>query len=221
MLKSLVERPAAKYFRPYNFTIFVKILYLFLLWRRNRSTQSLIAPAKGPVPGSFGRIRAFVSFASVVAAALLALSLQARAAPWRGVVPMKSDKKSVRAILGKPTVETEDRMEFNRREGHVVVFFYTAGDAAELKLLPAVAGRVLLVYVYPKVPREYDRDELAVKAGKVGRGVTIEGEPMTSYDDGKRGISYHFIRDATRVWRIAYYAPASQFARYKIKEARG
>ena len=203
-----------------RFTIFVKILYLFLLWR----TERRIRPAGGSAFRSSASLqpasarRNFWVFAFVVLT--LFAGEPANAARWHGISPLKSDKKSVRASLGKPSVETEDRMEFSRREGRVVIFFYTAGDTTELKLLPVLAGKVLSIYFYPKNPKEYDRDKLGA-LGRVGHGVTIEGEKMTSYDDGKRGISYHFVRDATTVWRIVYYAPASEFARYRLKESSG
>src|SRR5262245_46986216 len=150
---------------------------------------------------------------------VLLLASAAQAAPWHGVTPLKSDKKAVHALLGKPTVETEDRMEFAHREGKVVVFFYTAADTEELKLLPGLAGKVLTLYFYPKRSREYDRAALTKRGCRIGRGLTIEGEPMTSYDDNKRGISFHFLGDTSKLWRMVYYAPAQEFVKYKAKQS--
>ena len=140
----------------------------------------------------------------------------ATAVGWRGIVPLHSDHKQVRLKLGKPSVEMEDRMEFNRRDGKVVVFFYTKADTQNLKLSPSLAGKVLTLYFYPVKPRAYDLTALKKQSRSVGRGVTSDGESMTSYDDGERGISYHFKKDDTRVWRIVYYAPRAEFAAYKV-----
>lgn len=139
-------------------------------------------------------------------------------ANWRGIRPLHSTREQVRTTLGKPVSETIDRMEFQHREGRVVVFFYTTADTASLKLAPALAGRVLTLYLYPKKPRRFDRVELGRRIGKVGRGMTIEGEPMMSFDDGEKGISYHFKGDSSKVWRIAYYGPRVEFERYKIEK---
>ena len=108
-------------------------------------------------------------------------------------------------------------MEFEGRNGKTVVFFYTEEDTESLKLDPRLAGKVLTIYYYPKRPAKYDLKALAKKVVAVGHGVTMEGEPMTSYDDGTHGISYHFKRDDPHVWRIVYYAPRDEFARYRLK----
>ena len=107
-------------------------------------------------------------------------------------------------------------MEFETKSGKTVIFFYTEQDTQSLKLDPQLAGKVLTVYFYPSKPARYDLKVLAKKVVAVGRGVTIEGEPMTSYDDGEHGISYHFKRDDSHVWRIVYYAPRAEFAKYRL-----
>lgn len=151
---------------------------------------------------------------------LLCLSLAflttARAANWHGIVPAQSDKKIVVAQLGKPKTETVDRMEFEDKAGSTMIFFYTLQDTLDLKLSSQLAGKVLTVYYYPKKPRTYDLNKLAKQVVAVGHGVTIDGEKMTSYDDGEHGISYHFKNSDTHVWRIVYYAPRKVFARYKL-----
>lgn len=136
--------------------------------------------------------------------------------PWRGIKPLRSDKQDVRRLLGQPKLELEDRMEFEGRFGRAVIFFYTEEDARRLELSPAIAGKVLLIYLYPRKP-ERNRKEVARRLKAVGRGFTSEGEPMTSYDDGERGISYQFKGEDDRVWRIAYYAPRSEFEKIARK----
>jgi hypothetical protein len=138
------------------------------------------------------------------------------AADWRGIVPARSNKDTVRSRLGKPTQEGPDRMEFETKSGKTVIFFYTEQDTQSLKLDPQLAGKVLTVYFYPRKPAKYDLKALAKKVVAVGHGVTMEGEPMTSYDDGEHGISYHFKRDDPHVWRIVYYAPRAEFAKYRL-----
>ena len=108
-------------------------------------------------------------------------------------------------------------MEFEAKNGKTVVFFYTEQDTQSLKLDPNLAGKVLTIYYYPKNPAKYDLKALAKKVVAVGHGVTMEGEPMVSYDDGEHGISYHFKRDDPHVWRIVYYAPRAEFAKYRLK----
>ena len=146
------------------------------------------------------------------------ISGNALGVPWRGVVPLHSTKAQARAKLGKPTHETSDRMEFTTRDGKAVIFFYTTEDTQNLKLAPSLAGKVLTIYVYPKRPRSYDPAQLKKRTRTVGRGVTSEGETMVSYDDGERGISYHFKKEENKVWRIVYYAPRAEFARFKLEE---
>lgn len=107
-------------------------------------------------------------------------------------------------------------MEFESKTGKTVIFFYTDADVESLKLDPQLAGKVLTIYYYPNRPAKYDLTALAKKVVAVGHGVTIEGELMTSYDDGEHGISYHFKRDDPHVWRIVYYAPQAEFARYRL-----
>ena len=119
--------------------------------------------------------------------------------------------------LGKPSYETTDRMEFNKRDGKIVIFFYTQADTQNLSLAPSLAGKVLTVYFYPGKPRSYDLDDLKKETRSVGRGVTSEGDTMTSYDDGERGISYDFRRNETKVWRIVYYAPRAEFAKFRLE----
>ena len=108
-------------------------------------------------------------------------------------------------------------MEFNKSDGKIVVFFYTQADTRNLSLVPSLAGKVLTIYFYPSKPRVYDLDDLKKKTRTVGRGVTSEGDAMTSYDDGERGISYHFRKNETKVWRVVYYAPRVEFARFKLE----
>ena len=107
-------------------------------------------------------------------------------------------------------------MEFEGKNGKTVVFFYTEEDTRSLKLDPQLAGKVLTIYYYPRRPAKYDLKALSKKVVAVGHGVTMEGEPMTSYDDGEHGISYHFKRDDPHVWRIVYYAPRAEFAKYRL-----
>jgi hypothetical protein len=107
-------------------------------------------------------------------------------------------------------------MEFAGKSGKAVIFFYTEQDTQSLKLDPQLAGKVLTIYYYPKRPGKYDLKALAKKVVAVGHGVTMEGEPMTSYDDGEHGISYHFKRDDQHVWRIVYYAPRAEFAKRRL-----
>lgn len=142
----------------------------------------------------------------------------AQATNWRGIIPTQSDKKDVITHLGKPKTETLDRMEFEDKTGKTEIFFYTTQDTTDLKLSPELAGRVLTVYFYPKRPQRYKLDQLAHKVVSVGHGMTINGEKMTSYDDGEHGISYHFKDPDTRVWRIVYYAPRSVFAKFRIEQ---
>jgi len=156
-----------------------------------------------------------VTGATLIISAFLIFAQAAQATPWRGVTPTRSDKRAVRARLGKPTFESQDRMEFEDRLGKSVVFFYTIEDTTNLSLTPQLAGKVLTIYFYPKRPAVYDRSKLAHKGITVGHGVTDEGELMTSYDDGEHGISYHFKKDETHVWRIVYYAPRAEFAKFK------
>jgi hypothetical protein len=162
-----------------------------------------------------------VTGATLIIPAFLIFVAPARGTPWRGVVPARSNKTAVRARLGKPTFEAEDRMEFVDRLGKSVVFFYTAEDTANLNLSPRLVGKVLTIYFYPKKPAVFDRSRLAHRVGSVGHGVTEEGELMTSYDDGERGISYHFKKDETRVWRTVYYAPRAEFAKLKKPDGAG
>jgi len=107
-------------------------------------------------------------------------------------------------------------MEFEARNGKTVIFFYTEQDTQSLKLDPRLAGKVLTIYYYPNKPARYDLKALAKKVVAVGHGVTMEGETMVSYDDGEHGISYHFKRDDPHVWRIVYYAPRAEFAKYRL-----
>lgn len=109
-------------------------------------------------------------------------------------------------------------MEFSDRTGKSVVFFYTAADTSNLNLSPELAGKVLTIYFYPVRRARYDLKLLAHKVVAVGHGVNDQGEIMTSYDDGERGISYHFLKQETRVWRIVYYAPRAEFAKYKLPD---
>lgn len=161
-----------------------------------------------------------VVLARGIFAALVVISLNATspAAEWRGIVPLHSDKKAVRAKLGAPQLEMADRMEFARKDGKVVVFFYTAEDTVSLKLSPELAGRVLTIYYYPNDRRSIKRAEIEKQIRNKGHGVTIEGERMTTYDDPAKGVSYHFISDNSFVWRIVYYAPRSEFERFKVSE---
>ena len=122
-------------------------------------------------------------------------------------------------LFRSPSFETSDRLEFNKPDGKTVIFFYTEADTRNLKLSPLLAGRVLTIYHYPAKPREYDLTALKKKTRTVGRGVTSEGDAMTSYDDGERGISYHFKKDESKVWRVVYYGPRAEFARFKTEEA--
>ena len=135
--------------------------------------------------------------------------------PWDGIVPLKSTKADVTSRLKRVISKTPDRMEFKTLTGKVVIFFYTSGDAIRLGLNASVAGKVLAIYVYPAKPATYNRQELARKGLKVGHGWTIEREPMTSYDDGEQGISYHFKGDSNKIWRVVYYAPRAEFERIK------
>lgn len=154
----------------------------------------------------------------VTALISMALNATAPAAEWRGIVPLYSEKKTVRATLGTPQFEMEDRMEFASKEGKVVIFFYTAEDTVTLKLSPALAGRVLTIYFYPKDRRRFRRSEIEKQISNKGHGVTIEGERMTSYDDPVKGVSYHFISNNNFVWRIVYYAPRAEFEKFKLGE---
>jgi hypothetical protein len=160
-----------------------------------------------------------VTGATLIISAFLIFAADTQATPWRGVIPTRSGKAAVRARLGKPTFESQDRMEFEDRLGKSVVFFYTAQDTTDLNISPELAGKVLTIYFYPRKPAVFDRSKLAHKVVAVGHGVTDEGELMTSYDDGEHGISYHFKKDETRVWRIVYYAPRSEFAKFKTAQS--
>lgn len=146
------------------------------------------------------------------------LAVSSMATDFRGITPAHSGKDLVKAKLGKPTYESEDRMEFSDRAGKSVVFFYTAADTSNLNLSPELAGKVLTIYFYPVRRARYDLKTLAHKVVAVGHGVNDQGEIMTSYDDGEHGISYHFLKDETRVWRIVYYAPRVEFAKYKLPD---
>lgn len=153
---------------------------------------------------------------------LMFLTSSAGGATWRGITPLHSDKKAVRAKLGAPKLEMSDRMEFERKDGKVVVFFYASEDTARFKLSPVLAGRVLTIYFYPKqAPRRFDRATIAKQIPNVGHGVTIDGERMTSFDDPNQGVSYHFVADNKFVWRIVYYAPRVEFEKFKVSEQIG
>jgi len=146
------------------------------------------------------------------------LAPSASATVFRGITPAHSGKDLVRAKLGKPTFESEDRMEFTDRTGKSVVFFYTVGDTLQLNLSRELAGKVLTIYFYPAKPPRYDLKALAHKGLVVGHGWNDQGEQMTSYDDGERGISYHFLKNQNRVWRVVYYAPREDFAKFKLPD---
>jgi hypothetical protein len=73
-------------------------------------------------------------------------------------------------------------------------------------------------HLYPRKPRLFNRAALARQVVSIGCGVTLEGELMTSYDDGERGISYQFKKDERRIWRIVYYGPRAEFAKFKLAE---
>jgi hypothetical protein len=154
----------------------------------------------------------------LVGATAFVMETPALATDFRGITPTKSDKAAVKAKLGKPTLELEDRLEFSDKNGKEVVFFYTAADTAQLNLSPELAGKVLTIYFYPAKRAKYDLKALAHKGIVVGHGVTDQAELMTSYDDGENGISYHFIKDDPRIWRIVYYAPRAEFAKYQLPE---
>jgi hypothetical protein len=160
----------------------------------------------------FGFLIGALSLASFAPRAVLG-------ADWRGIIPARSGKETVKARLGKPSQEAPDRMEFENKSGKTTIFFYTEQDTQSLKLAPQLAGKVLTIYYYPKKPAKYDLKALAKKVVAVGHGVTMEGEPMTSYDDGEHGISYHFKRDDPHVWRLVYYAPRAEFAKYRLSTA--
>jgi len=162
-------------------------------------------------------LRATALFLSIAALTFgLVSPTSVAAADWRGITPARSAKEAVRQRLGKPTQEGPDRMEFEGKNGKTVVFFYTLQDTESQKMDPQLAGKVLTIYYYPKSRPKYDLAALAKKVVAVGHGVTMEGEPMLSYDDGEHGISYHFKRDDPRVWRIVYYAPRAEFAKYRL-----
>ena len=145
-------------------------------------------------------------------------AMTATAAEWKGITPTRSDKADVTKKLGRPTLEMPDRMEFTTPSGKIVIFFYTQQDTVDLKLSPLLAGKVLTMYLYPRKRKTYNLKELAAKVVAVGHGVTMDGEKMASYDDGEHGISYHFKNDENRVWRIVYYAPRAEFAKYKLPD---
>jgi hypothetical protein len=126
--------------------------------------------------------------------------------------------KQVLARLGRPSLKGEDRLEFNKPQGKVTIFFYTEDDTSRGSLSPQLIGKVLTIYFYPRRPQTFDRAALAKTVVSVGHGVTEEGEVMSSYDDGVHGISYHFKRDETKVWRIVYYTPRSEFAKYILPQ---
>jgi hypothetical protein len=157
-------------------------------------------------------------YAAMIALALMTLAVTAAAMSWRGITPLVSDKQTVRARLGTPHLETHDRMEFTNKQGKVIIFFYTEEDVARFNLSSKLIGKVLTIYFYPRRPRSFNRADLVHKVISVGRGVTLDGEPMTSYDDGEHGISYQFKGDETRVWRIVYYGPRAKFAKFKLAE---
>ena len=163
----------------------------------------------------------FIPRAILGCIAIAAAVITSTATDFRGISPAKSGKAVVKARLGKPTFESEDRLEFTDRTGKYVVFFYTMGDTSNLNLSPELAGKVLTIYFYPAKRARYDLKSLAHKVVAVGRGVNDQGESMTSYDDGEHGISYHFLKDDTRVWRIVYYAPRAEFAKYKLPDKPG
>ena len=154
---------------------------------------------------------------SIIACALTCSSTPALALGWKGVTPLHATQAQVKTRLGKPSYETADRMEFNRPDGKAVIFFYTEADTKNLSLAPSLAGKVLTVYFYPAKPRKYDLAALKGKTRSVGRGATSDGDVMTSYDDGERGVSYHFKKNETSIWRIVYYAPRAEFARFNLK----
>jgi|HubBroStandDraft_6_1064221.scaffolds.fasta_scaffold59015_3 hypothetical protein len=157
--------------------------------------------------------------AILISLTITALAISTQATDFRGIVPAHSGKDLVRAKLGKPTFESEDRMEFTDKSGKAVIFFYTAGDTAQLNLSPQLAGKVLTIYFYPIKRAKYDLKSLAHKVVAVGHGWNDQGEIMSSYDDGERGISYHFLqKDDARIWRIVYYAPRAEFAKYKLAD---
>src|SRR5262249_60472667 len=93
-----------------------------------------------------------VTGATLIIPAFLIFVAPARGTPWRGVIPARSNKTAVRARLGKPTFEAEDRMEFVDRLGKSVVFFYTAEETAKLNLSARAVGKGLKIYFFSKKP---------------------------------------------------------------------
>jgi hypothetical protein len=177
--------------------------------------QGRVANPRSPAIGAVARGLAPIT------SLLLSIFLSAgpvAAAPWRGVIPARSGKKQVVARLGKPSFQSEDRMEFSHTQGKATIFFYTEEDTTSRNLSSQLIGKVLTIYFYPKKPATFDRVQLAKTVVSVGHGVTEEGEIMTSYDDGEHGISYHFKKDETRVWRIVYYAPRAEFAKFMLPQ---
>jgi hypothetical protein len=151
--------------------------------------------------------------AALVFAALVAFvafnELNAQAASWKGIEPLKSRRADVERVLGRATRETQDgAIHFDVAGGRVTVFFLTAQTVAVKKMSPDLEGTVLQIALQHDAASDTP-DSLGLdKEKKFER--EAKGDVLF-YNNQRDGLAYIFIGGKLRTTR--YSAPAEQLAR--------
>ena len=151
--------------------------------------------------------------AALVALAFAALvafnDLDAQAASWKGIEPLKSRRADVERVLGKAARETADgALHFNVAGGRVTVFFLSAKTVAVKKMPPELEGTVIQIVL------QHDGAADTPESLGLDKNKRFEREQkgdVLFYNNARDGIAYIFISGKLRTTR--YSAPAEEFAK--------
>ncbi|HEX9918626.1 MAG TPA: hypothetical protein VGA87_05635 [Pyrinomonadaceae bacterium] len=146
------------------------------------------------------------AFVAVVTS-LLAGGMDARAAEWHGLEPLKSRRVDVERELGAPVqqdMSATNSLNFKVAGGLVTVTFVDAKFIQTKKLAPDVEGTVLLIVLQHQ--NSSDTPESLNLAKKSGFTREEKGG-MTVFYNQKDGITYTFINGRLKTTR---YAPATE-----------
>lgn len=149
---------------------------------------------------------------------ILVIAIDSRAAPWRGIFPLKSTRADVERLLGKP-IDNESRFlaHYQFVNERATISYATDYDLAECKGPCCPLRRDIVTHIDVESIAKHTFSSLAIDKSKFESFPLVEDTNVRIYDDHEAGVEYWVSMKDDALLSIRYLASAKECAQLRKK----